>query len=216
MKHWFARFVAAAVFGMAALTVTASAATFTQGQGYARLPVARGVDVPGKIVVTEFFWYNCPHCADFEPELEAWVKKLPPDVVFERVPVAFAPQFVAQQQLYYALKALGKADALQSAIFTAIHQQHIPLLTRDQMANWLQGKGIPKQQFLAAFNSFGVQMDAKRATQMVSDYQISGVPTMAVQGTYTMSASMPQTPTNAKVLDAVDQMVQQVRASLKK
>ncbi len=214
MKHWFARFAAAAVFGLAA--ATASAATFTQGQGYARLPVTQGVDVQGKIVVTEFFWYNCPHCAEFEPELEAWVKKLPADVVFERVPVAFAPQFVAQQQLYYALKALGKADALQGPIFNAIHEQHIPLLTRDQMANWLQGKGVPKQQFLAAFNSFDVQMDVKRATQMVNDYQISGVPTMAVQGTYTMSASMPQTPSNAKVLDAVDQMVQQVRASLKK
>ena len=170
----------------------------------------------GKIVVTEFFWYNCPHCFEFEPLLEAWVKKLPADVVFERVPVAFAPQFVPQQRLYYALKALGKVDALQGAVFNAIHVQHIALMNPEQMANWLQTKGVPKQQFLNAYNSFGVQMEAKRATQMVTDYQIQGVPTMAVQGMYTTSASMPQAPTNEKVLQAVDYLVQQVRQSMTK
>ena len=129
--------------------------------------------------------------------------------------MAFAPQFVAQQKLYYALKALGKVDALQGAIFRAIHQQHIALGTEAQMANWLAGKGVPRQQFENAFNSFGVQMEAKRATQMVQDYQISGVPTMAVQGTYTLSASMPETPTTPQVLQAVDMLIAKVRAELK-
>ena len=39
-----------------------------------------------RIEVTEFFWYGCPHCFDFEPLLSAWVKKLPADVSFRRVP----------------------------------------------------------------------------------------------------------------------------------
>src|SRR5438105_5092600 len=41
---------------------------------------------PGKVEVIEFFWYNCPHCNHFEPQLEAWIKKLPPDVAMRRVP----------------------------------------------------------------------------------------------------------------------------------
>ncbi len=107
-------------------------------------------------------------------------------------------------------------DALQGAGFNAIHVQHVALMNPEQMANWLQTRGIPKQQFMNAYNSFGVQMEAKRATQMVTDYQIQGVPTMAVQGMYTTSAPMPQTPTNEKVLQAVDYLIQQVRQGMTK
>ncbi len=213
MFRWFAR-IATAMLLLHTFTAQAAPA-FDEGKAYTRLAVPQAVSPSDKVVVTEFFWYDCPHCAAFEPELEAWIRKQPADVVVKRVPVAFAPQFVAQQKLYYALKALGKVDALQGAIFRAIHQQHIALGTEAQMANWLAGKGVPRQQFENAFNSFGVQMEAKRATQMVQDYQIDGVPTMAVQGTYTLSASMPETPTTPQVLQAVDMLIAKVRAELK-
>ena len=39
-----------------------------------------------KIEVTELFWYGCPHCYVLEPQLAAWVKSLPKDVTFKRVP----------------------------------------------------------------------------------------------------------------------------------
>ena len=32
-----------------------------------------------KIEVTEFFWYGCPHCFDFEPALELIRESLPTD-----------------------------------------------------------------------------------------------------------------------------------------
>src|SRR5665647_1830874 len=43
----------------------------------------------GKVEVIEFFGYWCPHCNAFEPELEAWLKRLPANISFRRVPVAF-------------------------------------------------------------------------------------------------------------------------------
>ena len=211
MIRWFLR-VALAMLTLHAYTAQASVPALHEGKGYTKLATPQPVSPSGKIVVTEFFWYNCPHCAALDPSFEAWVKHQPADVVVERVPVAFAPQFVAQQKLYYALKALGKVDALQGAIFTAIHQQHIALMTEPQMANWLAGEGVPKQQFENAFNSFGVQLETKRATQMVQDYQINGVPTLAVQGTYTLSPAMPETPDNDALLQAVDTLVARVRA----
>ncbi len=63
----------------------------------------------GKIEVTEFFWYGCPHCNEFEPYLETWLKKQGPDVVFKRVPVAFQPQFVPHQKLYHAVVELASS-----------------------------------------------------------------------------------------------------------
>ena len=81
---------------------------------------------PGKVEVIEFFWYDCPHCNAFEPRLEAWPKKLPPDVVFNRVPGGFRDDFVPQQRLYYALEAMGKVDDLHAKVFYAIHVNHEP------------------------------------------------------------------------------------------
>src|SRR5690606_16906739 len=41
---------------------------------------------PSKVEVLEFFWYGCPHCYHFEPDLNAWLKKKPDNVVFVRQP----------------------------------------------------------------------------------------------------------------------------------
>ncbi|MGC9162054.1 MAG: thiol:disulfide interchange protein DsbA/DsbL [Thiomonas sp.] len=219
-RRWLS--VVCMVFSLGFVAAAAQAQTpakpnpFNEGFAYNRLAVPQPVSPSDKIVVMEFFWYDCPHCADFEPLLDAWAKKLPPDVVLERVPVAFSPQFVPQQHLYYALKALGKlSSAMQAKIFNAIHVQHIPLGTPEQMANWLAQQGIPKKTFLDAYNSFAVNAQVKQATQMVADYQIQGVPTMAVQGMYTTSAALPEANSNQKVLEVVDYLIKKVRASKK-
>ena len=193
-------------------TITQAAAPFQKDTGYNELSARQPVGHPGKVVVTEFFWYNCPHCNALEPELDAWVRTQPSYVVVERVPVAFTAQFIPQQKLYYTLLALGKVDSLQGAVFQAIHEQHIALNTPDQMATWLAAHGIARQTFLATFNSFGVAMQARRATQMMKDYGIDGVPTMAVEGTYEVSGDLPQTPTDERILKAVDYLVGQVHA----
>ncbi len=199
--------LATLVFGAAPAQ---AAAPFQPGTGYSVLSARQPVGHPGKVVVTEFFWYNCPHCNALEPELDAWARRLPSYVVLQRVPIAFTPQFVPQQKLYYTLRALGKDGSLQGAIFQAIHEQHIVLDTPDQMATWLAAHGVPRQTFLATFNSFGVAMQARRATQMMKDYGIDGVPTIAVQGTYEVSGDLPQTATDARILQAVDYLIAKV------
>ena len=59
------------------------------GVEYRELSSAQPTDAAGKIEVIEFFWYGCPHCFNFEPAIEPWVKKLPKDVQFRRVPAIF-------------------------------------------------------------------------------------------------------------------------------
>ena len=50
---------------------------------YRKLPVS--TDAKGKVEVLEFFHYGCPHCRNFDPLLEQWVRKLPADVVIEAI-----------------------------------------------------------------------------------------------------------------------------------
>lgn len=212
MFRWFAR-IATAMLLLHTFTAQAAPA-FDEGKAYTRLAVPQAVSPSDKVVVTEFFWYNCPHCSELEPQLESWARQLPSYVVLERVPVAFTPRFVPQQKLYYTLLALGKVGSLQAAVFRAIHEQHIPLNTPDQMADWLAARGIPKATFLATYDSFGVAMQARRATQMMKDYGIDGVPTLAVQGRYEVSADLPQTPTHTLVLQAASELIGKAHADM--
>src|SRR4051795_12470090 len=66
-----------------------------EGKQYARIKNPLPVEPGKKIQVIEFFSYGCPHCADLEPEMQNWMKTVPADVQFVRVPVMFQDRWVA-------------------------------------------------------------------------------------------------------------------------
>ena len=65
---------AAATLGGIALPTMAQAQAkaFKDGADYLTLDKPAPTEVPaGQVEVVEFFWYSCPHCNAFEPQLEA-------------------------------------------------------------------------------------------------------------------------------------------------
>eukprot|EP01136_Pigoraptor_vietnamica_P018856 Opistho-1_new@65732 len=113
---------ALAASGLAAWPALAQGKKPENGTDYLTLDKAAAVDTPaGKVEVLEFFWYSCPHCNAFEPQLESWIKQTPKDVVVRRVPVRFRADFEAQQRLYYTLEGLNKVDELHRKVFYAVH-----------------------------------------------------------------------------------------------
>ena len=84
-----------------------------------RTPVP--VESGAKIEVLEFFQYSCPHCATFEPYLAAWKKKLPSDVDYRRIPIAWDNSTMPHVRIYYTLEALGKLPEMHEKVFAAIH-----------------------------------------------------------------------------------------------
>lgn len=146
-----------------------------------RMPVDAAA---GKVEVVEFFWYSCPHCNAFEPKLVNWLKKLPPDVAFRRVPVAFRDDFVPQQRLYYTLEAMGKVDELHSKVFTAIHAERQSIDKETTIVAWAEKQGLDRAKFQELYNSFSVQTKARRATQVQDGYKVQGVPAIGVAGRY--------------------------------
>jgi thiol:disulfide interchange protein DsbA len=164
---------------------------FVENTHYVKLAQPAPVSAPaGKIEVIEFFWYGCPHCNAFEPALEAWTKRLPDYVAFRRVPVAFRDVYAVHQQIYYALEALGKLDAMHRKVFYAIHNDRKRMEKPDEIADLMAANGIDRAKFLEAFNSFGVQSKVRQATKLVDAYKIDGVPALGVQGRYFTSGSL--------------------------
>jgi len=185
----------AASLGTVALALAAPAraqSTPVEGTQYVKLsqPVST-IAPPGKIEVIEFFWYGCPHCNAFEPALEAWVKKLPADVAFRRVPVAFREEpFVAHQRIYYALEALGQVEAMHRKVFYAIHNDKQRLASPADIQAFMVKNGIDGAKFMDAYNGFGVQAKTKQARQLSEGYKIDGVPALGIHGRFFTSGTL--------------------------
>jgi thiol:disulfide interchange protein DsbA len=144
----------------------------------------------GKVEVLEFFWYNCPHCNAFEPELSAWLKRMPSNVAFRRVPVAFNASFVPQQRLYFSLEALGLVEKLHGKVFDAIHNQKIKLDEGQAITAWVVQNGVDQAKFLAAYNSFSVETKTKKSVQLQEAYKVEGVPALGIAGRFYTDAGL--------------------------
>lgn len=204
--------LAAASLGLIPLASQAQGAPFKAGKDYIVLGKPAPVDVPaGKVEVVEFFSYNCPHCAAFEPKLEAWVKQLPPHVSFRRIPVPFVGNDTeAKQRLYYALEAMGKVDEYQMKIFQAIHQQRLNLTGDAAILAWVEKQpGLDSKKFAELFKSFSVVGKAKRASQLTTDYQVAGVPALGVAGRWYVDGDTAGSLDRA--LQAVDFLIAEAR-----
>ena len=108
----------------AALPLIPSAAqALTPGQEYNIISPALDTLDPKRVEIMELFWYGCPHCFQLEPDLTAWVKALPKNVYFRRVPAIFSqtPHWIPLARAYYAAEILGLTDKLHHDFFNAIH-----------------------------------------------------------------------------------------------
>ncbi|ARK48731.1 thiol:disulfide interchange protein DsbA [Burkholderia pseudomallei] len=180
------------------------------GKNFEVMKSPQPVSAPaGKVEVIEFFWYGCPHCYEFEPTIEAWVKKQGDKIAFKRVPVAFRDDFVPHSKLFYALAALGVSEKVTPAVFNAIHKEKNYLLTPQAQADFLATQGVDKKKFLDAYNSFSVQGQVKQSAELLKNYNIDGVPTIVVQGKYkTGPAYTNSLEGTAQVLDFLVKQVQ--------
>jgi thiol:disulfide interchange protein DsbA len=173
-------------------------------QRYVELKPPQPTEAGGKIEVVEFFWYGCIHCYNLEPALEGWLKKLPPDAQFRRVPAVFNPRWEHDARIFYAFEALKLLDKLHRPFFDAIHQDRLRTDDPKALAQWLQRQGVDAQKFSDVMKSFSVHSKTQRAKLMTAGYKIDGTPAIAVDGRYTVSAG-------EGMLETVSQLIGQAR-----
>ena len=92
------------------------------GKDYDKTAQIIPTETPKKIEVTEIFWYGCIHCYHMDPILDAWVKKLPADVVFKRMPGLPQPAWAPMAKAFYAMDDLKLSAKLHTPLFDAIHK----------------------------------------------------------------------------------------------
>jgi len=193
--------------GMAAFAPQALA----QSPLYATLSPPQPTEGGGKVEVTEFFCYGCPHCYAMEPFVNAWLKTKPADVVFKRVP-AYNEGWAPMVSMYYTLEAMGLVDQYHDKVFDAIHKQNVNLNNAKKRDEWLKANGIDPAKFAEVEKSFTVVTKVNRAKQLTQAYKVDGVPRFFVNGKYYTSAE--QAGGGERIFLVIDQLVATARKEM--
>lgn len=192
-----------------------AALALESGKDYMEISPAQKTDVKkGQVEVLEFFWYRCPHCFDLEPELNAWSKKLPKDVVVKKIPGILQPGWANMARAFYALEAVGMLEKLHDDVFNAIHVQGMDLNPPERFFDWAVTKGVERKQIADAYNSFAVNTKVMRAQQLTGAYKLNGVPAFVVNGRFVTSAYM--TGSVPSMFNVLDELVAQERKKIGK
>lgn len=170
-------------------TTAVSADSFTDGKNYISLRNQVATQSPEQIEVIEFFWYGCEFCHRLEPAINSWEQRLPQDVNFIRVPAMFGGQWDLHAQMFYSLEAINARAELHDAIFTALHRDNRRLASQRDITSFVSEHGVDADEFTKAWNSFSVKSNMQKAKRLAISYQVSSVPTMAVNGKYRFDIS---------------------------
>lgn len=169
-------------------------------------------DTPSKIEVMEIFWYGCIHCYHMDPILDAWVKKLPADVVFKRMPGLPQPAWAPMAKAFYAMEDLKLSAKLHTALFDAINKEK-SLNPTDEVAaiDWMTKKsGLDKKKVEESFKSFSMNNKLNRAAQTFRASGATGVPSFIIDGQFITSSTMAGG--NEEALKTAEYIIANIRA----
>lgn len=207
-----ARRAVIAAIGLAAFGLgSAHAQGLVEGKQYLRLKNPQPVGSGKNIEVLYFFSYGCQHCRDFDPELQPWLKQLPADVDFQRVPVDFGrEQWANLGKVLYTLEALGAEKSLTSEVFVAVHDKKVPMWQDKTFFDWAASKGLDRKKVEDTYNSFGVASKMNRARQLAKNYNVQSVPVVFVDGKFQVSAD--KVGSHAQMPAAMNELIAKARS----
>jgi thiol:disulfide interchange protein DsbA len=204
-----------AALALSLLTPLAPAAEeFTEGVDYVRLERPVPTQTGDKVEVLEMFWYGCPHCFRFEPYLTQWKKEGLPDYVqIVQEPSVLNPTWAVHARAFFAAELLGVHDEIHQAMFNAIHLQRRPLNDVEQLQEFFKEHGVDEIDFLDAYNSFAVETELRKAIRRDRAYRLTGVPSVAVNGTFVTGGRMAGN--NARMMEIVKHLAAKAHEEMK-
>ncbi|WOJ97403.1 thiol:disulfide interchange protein DsbA/DsbL [Congregibacter brevis] len=165
-----------------------------------------------KIEVTEFFWYGCGHCYNFEPQLAQWKKTLSEDVVLKGSPAMWNAPMEIHAKAFYAAEALGVLDKMHMPLFQALNVDRKRLASESELADLFEANGVSSEDFSKAYNSFGVGSQTRQANARARAAKITGTPEIMVAGKYRITTR--KAGGQANMLKIADFLIEKERAAM--
>jgi protein dithiol oxidoreductase (disulfide-forming) len=164
-------------------------AAWEEGKNYFLVDPPQPTATGDKVEVLEVFSYACPHCAHFQPTADELKKSLPAGAVFTYMPAVFNPSWEPYARAYYTAESLGVVAETHQALFDALHRDHLPMRTIEDLAGFYAQHGVDKAKFLATSGSFEVESKLQRASQIVKADGVDGTPSIIVNGKYRVTGA---------------------------
>jgi thiol:disulfide interchange protein DsbA len=161
-----------------------------EGVHYELIKPAQPTSAPeGQVEITELFWYGCPHCFRFEPYVKGWLKKKSDKIVFRRVPAVLSPKWETHARAFYAAEIMGVLEKMHEPLFLALHVQKKRIYKEEDVLDFIESLGIDRGQFEKTYKSFAVSSKIQQSKRLGQAYNITGVPSIVVNGKYLTSAT---------------------------
>lgn len=180
------------------------AGEFVEGVHYTLLerPAKTPTD---KVEVTEFFSYACIHCFNFDPGLADWVADNADKITFKRSPVFTNEGWRVLGTHYFTTQQLGILEDIHYPFFFALHDTGRSLYTQDDIAKWIDGRGVSEADYLKTFRSAEVRQAMTAADRLQRRLQVATVPTIVVAGKYRVGTTSDVGP--KRMLEVMDHLV---------
>ncbi len=117
--------------------------------------------------------------------------------------MAFSPAWQLLAQTYFTLQRLDALDDNHMRLFRAIHDNGQQFATPESMADFVDGSGVTRADFLQMFNSPEVRRDLRDADAMQRNIVISSVPTLVVDDRYVVNMDVGR----KQALEVVDYLI---------
>lgn len=186
---------------------------YKEGQHFHRMvptqPTIGGAD---KVEVSEFFWYGCGHCYEFESYINPWVGNKPANSRFVRIPATWNPLVKLHAQLYYTEEVLVKNGKItdpagfRAAVFDEYHRRGNRMTSLTSIQEIFTRFNVSADDFDSTWNSFEVSQKLRVAQDLARRYAITGVPAIVVNGKY--RAGKADAGTYPKLLEVVDELIE--------
>jgi thiol:disulfide interchange protein DsbA len=186
-----------------------STPVYREGVHYHVLPEPVPVADPGKIEVTEVFWYGCSHCYHFEPRVLEWSRNKPEDINFVQIPAMWNGLMEAHARAFYTANQLGIKEDVHQAVYNAINLDRKRLDSAEAVAELFAEFGADRDEVVSLFKSADATTYLKQVDARARAYQITGTPQLIVHGRYRVEASQ-RVPQN-EMFKVVEFLVQKVR-----
>jgi thiol:disulfide interchange protein DsbA len=162
----------------------APATQWEAGKNYFVIDPPQPTATGDRVEVLEVFSYACPHCAHFQPYAEQLKQSLPAGVVFGYMPAVFNAAWEPFARAFYTAESLGVVDETHQALFDALHRDHLPMRSIEDLAGFYAQHGVDRAKFLATSASFEVESKLSRAAEIVRKDGVDGTPSIVVDGKY--------------------------------
>ncbi|HYJ41704.1 MAG TPA: thiol:disulfide interchange protein DsbA/DsbL [Steroidobacteraceae bacterium] len=193
--------LAITVAGLAAVA-SAQAQTWVAGKHYTVIPTQRTNVPAGKVEVMEVFSYGCPACNSFLPTMKKLKAALPPNAQLVYLPASWnkSENWPLFQRAYLTAQSLGVAEKAHEVMFQAIWstgelgvtepsgrlKKVLPSI-EDTARFYERTTGVKAATFVNASKSFGVDLKMRQADSQIIAMQVSGTPTLVVNGKYRLN-----------------------------